>query len=347
MNALKEKIDARLHRIANFLLLNSSFIDNIGLLNGKMGIAIFFFEYARYSKYDLYDNYAGELIDEISVEVNTNSPVDFANGLMGFGWGIEYLVQNGFVEANSDEVLAEIDQSIFRSTLDAPLAITNHTELFGIGLYYLARLKGREDNNENLNTIIKKQMLTYLLDDCERLLSKKELFGAKVPILTISQLNSIIYYLIEMQRLQLFPIKIDRLEHHLIKYLIENAGTTQSNIERSSHIQLLDMFSKSINDKHLLDDYRLICESLNTETDFITINSDSIISEFIKGGWYPLLYPVSFNHNIYFIDQCKKAFSLADSEVTWNNQLDQINKNNIGLTGLAGLGLAILKMRIC
>ena len=37
-------------RIVNALLLNSGFIDNIGLLHGKMGISIFFFHLARKTK---------------------------------------------------------------------------------------------------------------------------------------------------------------------------------------------------------------------------------------------------------------------------------------------------------
>ena len=56
-----EKIIDRLRRIANVLLLNASFIDNPGLLNGKMGIAIFFYHYSRYTKNKIYEDYAGEL----------------------------------------------------------------------------------------------------------------------------------------------------------------------------------------------------------------------------------------------------------------------------------------------
>jgi hypothetical protein len=37
------EVDDRISRITNILLLNTSFIDNPGLLNGKMGIAIYFY----------------------------------------------------------------------------------------------------------------------------------------------------------------------------------------------------------------------------------------------------------------------------------------------------------------
>ena len=115
---LKQRIDSHLQRIANVLLLNASFIDNLGLLNGKMGIAIFFYHYARYTDNKVYSNYAGELIDEIYEEINKNTPIDFANGLTGIGWGIEYLVKNGFVEADTDVALSEMDAGISKAIFE-------------------------------------------------------------------------------------------------------------------------------------------------------------------------------------------------------------------------------------
>ncbi len=81
----------RHNRIINTLLLNASFIDNIGLMHGKMGISIFFFHLSRKTGKQIYEDYAGELIDEIYDDINTSTPVDFENGLAGIGWGIEYL----------------------------------------------------------------------------------------------------------------------------------------------------------------------------------------------------------------------------------------------------------------
>ena len=104
--------DNYLQRIANVLLLNSSFIDNVGLLNGKTGISIFFYHYSRYTKNQIYEEYGGELIDEIYEEIHQHSTVDYINGLAGFGTGIEYLVNNCFIEADTDDVLVELDQQI-------------------------------------------------------------------------------------------------------------------------------------------------------------------------------------------------------------------------------------------
>ena len=112
--------ESRYQRIINVLLLNASFIDNLGLMHGKMGIAIYFFHLARETKNPVYEDYAGELIDEIYEEITINTPLDFENGLAGIGWGIEYLVQNGFLEADTNEVLEEFDKRLIHE-------ITYHT----------------------------------------------------------------------------------------------------------------------------------------------------------------------------------------------------------------------------
>ena len=135
----KSKVDDRLRRIADVLLLNASFLENIGLLNGKMGIAIFFYHYSRYSGAKIFEDYAGELIDEIYEEINSNTTVNFEEGLTGIGWGIEYLVKNGFVQADTDETLSEIDNSIYRSRINSPILINDGKDLFGYGLYYIKR----------------------------------------------------------------------------------------------------------------------------------------------------------------------------------------------------------------
>jgi hypothetical protein len=48
ISSLENKIDNRLQRITNVLLLNASFINNIGLLNGEIRTAIFFYHYAHF-----------------------------------------------------------------------------------------------------------------------------------------------------------------------------------------------------------------------------------------------------------------------------------------------------------
>jgi lantibiotic modifying enzyme len=99
-------------QISRHLMLQVNAVSNIGLLNGKMGIAIFFYHYSRYTGNMLYRDFAGELIDDIYADVNMDIPFDFENGFCGIGWGILHLFEEKFVDANVDEVLSEMDQNI-------------------------------------------------------------------------------------------------------------------------------------------------------------------------------------------------------------------------------------------
>jgi lantibiotic modifying enzyme len=143
---------SRQQRITNALLLNASFIDNLGLMHGKTGIAIYFFHLARETKNSIYEDYAGELIDEIYEEINIHTPCDFENGLAGIGWGIEYLVQNGFIDADTDEVLEEFDKRIIHEiTFHTPEDIGLLKGLAGYIAYFSKRTKvGMSKNNDTI-----------------------------------------------------------------------------------------------------------------------------------------------------------------------------------------------------
>lgn len=147
---MKKKQDV-LQRIARYLMLHSSFINNIGLLNGKMGIAIFFFHYAKYINNKLYEDFAGCLIDEIYAEININSPKDFKNGLCGIAWGMEYLIQNNFVQADADEVLEDLDKQILERDVRKISDISLETGLKGIAYYVISRCENRKKVNSSIS----------------------------------------------------------------------------------------------------------------------------------------------------------------------------------------------------
>lgn len=155
-------------RAINALFLHSSFIDNIGLLNGKMGIAIAFFHLSRKTGNSLYENYAGELIDEIYNEISTSTPWNFADGLAGIGWGIEYLAQNNFIEANTDEILIEIDSKITDLEKKLPKEINISNGLLGIGAYMLFRIKGQQIDTQNLQRLKNRQLFDIILKEINK-----------------------------------------------------------------------------------------------------------------------------------------------------------------------------------
>ena len=124
------------------LLLRSSSIKDIGLYNGKMGLILFFSHYFKIDGNPVFEDTADELMDELMEDLYQSLPAGFAAGLSGIGWGVEYLIQNNFIDGDSLDVCEEVDKKIMETD---PVRITDfsiETGLEGILHYVLAHIKG-------------------------------------------------------------------------------------------------------------------------------------------------------------------------------------------------------------
>lgn len=101
-----------LKRIANHAMLHSSSNYDLGLFNGKVGLTLFFFHYAKYIKNPLYEEFAGELLNEVLTNIHDTLSIRFSSGLTGIAWGIAYLVQQQFIEGDTTEIFQDIDHKI-------------------------------------------------------------------------------------------------------------------------------------------------------------------------------------------------------------------------------------------
>lgn len=137
-----------LREIAQNVLLKSGGEERVGLAYGKMGMVVFLMHYARFSGNELYDEYAGLLLDDIYSDLGENLPVDLESGLCGIGWGTEYLLQNGFVEGEADEILEDIDRRIMERDLMRISDLSLETGMAGILEYVLIRMRTRRSIGE-------------------------------------------------------------------------------------------------------------------------------------------------------------------------------------------------------
>ncbi|MDR0939717.1 MAG: hypothetical protein LBN29_10300 [Mediterranea sp.] len=124
-----------LERIVNHLILQSSFIDDIGLFYGKTGIAIALYHYASSHQDEACEVYADELIEQVCGSIQEDMPITLSKGLCGIAWGICHLMENGFLAGDVDEVLLDIDEKIMERSLCRIKDFSLETGLEGIGLY--------------------------------------------------------------------------------------------------------------------------------------------------------------------------------------------------------------------
>jgi len=129
-------------RILYHTMLHSLEGNNIGLLTGKMGIALSLAAYAKTNNCTPVEDLAETILTKVLANLSKQTPIGFANGLAGIGWGIEYLAQNGFMQINTAEVCREIDERIMQSRVTELKDLSLETGLYGILVYINAHIYG-------------------------------------------------------------------------------------------------------------------------------------------------------------------------------------------------------------
>jgi len=135
-----------LSRIANYLIINASSVNHLGLYHGKMGLVLFFEHYARYTGINFYEDFAEELLNDICENINSDLSIDFENGLTGIAWGIEYLVQNEFIEGNTSDILFEINKIIIERDPLRMQDVSFNRGILGIAYYFACHISMVKDN---------------------------------------------------------------------------------------------------------------------------------------------------------------------------------------------------------
>ena len=136
--------------IIHHLMMKSTFINDFGLLYGKMGISLFFYEYSKFKNEITYREFAKELLESICNIIHKRIPIEFNSGLSGIAWGLEYLIQNHFIRRKSNDICNEIDQYIMRT--DIKRIINNEflkEDLENFLHYILARISGSWKQNKS------------------------------------------------------------------------------------------------------------------------------------------------------------------------------------------------------
>lgn len=139
---MDEHIFTEKESVIHQLFLKAYTVKSPSLFYGKMGIAISLFDYGRYTGNSLFSDLGDELIDGILNDVDSKIGFDFATGLAGIAWGIEYLVQQMHVECDTNQVCAEIDQRMEKICIHRLNDLSLEAGLEGLLHYVLIRLKG-------------------------------------------------------------------------------------------------------------------------------------------------------------------------------------------------------------
>ena len=129
-------------RAIHKLIVDSIGMSDIGLFDGKMGIIISLITYSRRNKLKCIESMADFLMEQLLESMTDISPISFSNGLTGIGWGIEYLIQNGYVPGCGADICTEIDKKLMSCDIRRVDDLSLEHGIYGWLHYIVAHIQG-------------------------------------------------------------------------------------------------------------------------------------------------------------------------------------------------------------
>ncbi len=324
----------RLEEIANLLCLNGTYTKNIGFLNGKIGIAIFFYCYTKYCKNNFYEKIADELLEDVFENLSSNISIYFTDGLTGIGWGIEYLVRNKLVEGNTDDILGDIDRAVLEYE---NISGSNSKEVVSnVALYVISRLHNGLFCENKVILKLKTLMIKKVYDICD-----KELIVCEK--MSLFQINSLFVFVTKMKQMHLFEEHNDVLYKKLKLCYNFQFDKNYDIIDIISFRVLYKKMLRTFNNTEFVKYYSIIKE--NNEDFFLKkCNYDDtlIVNIYSKIFWYSDIFNIKINEKKELCEIRKQARLYLNSDEFWDYQVGNINVNNMSVIGLAGVGKALI-----
>lgn len=137
-------LEEKLRVINEIIDINYLKVEQIGAHKGLSGVSLFKFYNSKYLNNTTHTRIGHEILTECVNKIdNEYRNFNFCDGIAGFGWVLDHLEQEKFIESNNDSFLTQFDQQIY-STMIASLNNANYDFLYGaIGnaFYFLNRYK--------------------------------------------------------------------------------------------------------------------------------------------------------------------------------------------------------------
>lgn len=208
--------------------LSNRILNIYGLTDGKMGLILCYYTLSRLSTDTKYEESAKQLLDELSENIGAVEELGFENGLAGIGWAIEFLAQNNYITANTNEILEDIDDVLYKNiayTKSDNISLNNGA--LGKGLYFLKRFLSKNPGTLRYRTLCQQECLVLITDEIANFLLNEE------SGLLMAQLNLDQYA--EKQILD-----IAQVLHFFVKLTKVRANTEVVNISICSIVKFIE-----------------------------------------------------------------------------------------------------------
>lgn len=279
-------MDKTLQQIANTIVANLKNTEPIGLFNGKIGICLFLYKYARYSGSTVYEEIASALLDDVFNQLKPNMSPSVLDGLGGIGYGLAILLEERLVESEpQDNVLNDIDNILLRdvrSSFVKELRASN--PLYSSGMYLLSRLYCDRETLEQVyidNVIMQANLI---LSDCMR--------QKKYGMLKLSLLNSMLHVFLKLSAMM-------KMEEYSFENQLRDILYLSYQAIRLGYYREIDMLLFQKNISQLSQIFKKECEQLWKSMEMLVVPvPQNRMDIWYDNLWWTIIYGTTIVEDI-------------------------------------------------
>ncbi len=139
------------------------------LFEGKAGKIIACNALYNYTENEYWKEEGIALVDDVCNALGETNEMGYAYGFTGIGWCIEWLVQKGLITANTDEILEDFDDNVYKLVMfGVDKNISLHNGAIGKSAYFLKRMQAVNVETSRFKTICHHECLVLLTDEMQQ-----------------------------------------------------------------------------------------------------------------------------------------------------------------------------------
>ncbi|WPV65514.1 hypothetical protein [Chitinophaga sp. LS1] len=216
-----------LHQIAEKISSAKDFTEDMSLVNGQAGMALFLFHYARVVESEPYYEVAQNLLVENYRYLVRQIKHPHLSAVPGIGWLISHLGQQQLIGINTDEMLEKVDKVIFDKLQFGFSRLFDQGGLLDMTNYLLQRYA---ETGSDITRMMIAERLLLVIDEI-RMKMDEGIFKvfdrhyapveSRMMLNKMRGLSAVLHFISRVKELGIYPVIIGEMEAEIIAWLTE------------------------------------------------------------------------------------------------------------------------------
>lgn len=195
-----------------------------GLLNGRMGLCLYWYQQSREYSNVLYEKKASQILDEVIRNIGNSTGASFEDGLIGILMGVNYLIEEKYIDGNVKTIFSDVNDKLFQYAYFRGIDPikeddSNYLHLIWVCIYFCKSIQSNTLSKENVE--IAKRLVIEAINSLEKAIRDNSVLLKPIACFRPFSylLPHLLYFIKEMYAIGVYTYKLDMFCLELSKKL--------------------------------------------------------------------------------------------------------------------------------